>query len=135
MSEYLSSQDLFNLSKSFHGLSGALGDYRYSNWDTLTPSQRDKLEDMQWTLLNTSSDLNSKSGILKVKLLEADIEILRSCTADMQKAIKKISNIKRVINIASMAVAFGGSIYLAASTGNVVSMIAAAKSLVQEINS
>lgn len=134
MSTQLSAQDLFNLSKSFHDLSTALGDFRYSNWNALTPSQRTDLETKQWTLFNMSSDLNAKSVVLKVKLLDADIQTLKFCVADMQAAAKKIADIKHAIAIAAKAVSFGGAIYLAASTGDVAAMIAAATSLIQEIN-
>lgn len=134
MSTQLSAQDVFNLSKSFHDLSTTLGDFRYSNWNALTPAQRTDLETKQWTLFNMSSDLNAKSVVLKVKLLEADIQTLKSCVADMQAAAQKIADIKHAIAIAAKAVAFGGAIYLTASTGDVTAMIAAATSLMQEIN-
>jgi cob(I)alamin adenosyltransferase len=134
MSTQLSAQDLFNLSKYFHDLSTALGDFRYSNWNALTPSQRTDLENKQWTLFNMSSDLNAKSVVLKVKLLDADIQTLKSCVADMQASANKIADIKHAIAIAAKAIAFGGAIYLAASTGDVAAMIAAATSLIQEIN-
>jgi cob(I)alamin adenosyltransferase len=135
MSIQLPAQDLFNLSKSIHDLSTALGDFRYSKWDSLTESQRTDLETKQWTLFNMSSDLNAKSVVLKAKLLDEDIQTLRTCVADMQAAAQKIGDIKHAIAIAAKAVAFGGSIYLAASTGDVATMIAAANSLIQEINS
>ncbi len=135
MSTQLSSQDVFDLSKSFHDLSTALGDFRYSNWDALTPPQRTDLETKQWTLFNMSSDLNAKSVVLKAKLLDADIQTLKSCVADMQAAAQKIKDVKHAIAIAAKAVAFGGAVYLAGSTGDVGTMIAAATSLIQEINS
>lgn len=134
MSTQLSAQDMFDLSKSFHDLSTALGDFRYSNWDTLTPAQRADLETKQWTLFNMSSDLNSRSIVLKVKLLEADILVLRSCTADMQAVVQKIVDIKHAVAITTKAIAFAGAIYLVASTGDIAAMIAAATSLAQEIN-
>ena len=134
MSTQLSAQDVFNLSKSFHDLSTALGNFRYSNWDALTSSQRTDLEAKQWTLFNTSSDLNAKSVVLKVKLLDEDIQTLKSCITDMQETAQKIADIKHAIAIAAKAVAFGGAIYLAASTGDVAAMIAAATSLNQQIN-
>lgn len=134
MSTQLSAQDVFDLSKSFHDLSTALGNFRYSKWDALTPSQRTDLETKQWTLFNISSDLNAKSVVLKAELLNADIQTLKSCVADMQAAAQKIRDVKHAIAIATEAVAFGGAVYLAASTGDVAAMIVAATSLIQEIN-
>ncbi|MBU1643161.1 hypothetical protein KKE54_07340 [bacterium] len=134
MKTRLSTQDVFNLSKSFHDLSSALGEFRYSNWDSLTPAQRNDLESKQWTLFNTSSDLNAKSVVLKVKLLDDEIQKIKNCISDMQATAKKITDVKHAVAIAAKAVAFGGTIYLAASTGNAAVMIAAATSLIQELN-
>jgi hypothetical protein len=134
MSTKLSAQDVFDLSKSFHDLSMTLGDFRYSNWNVLSPAQRADLEAKQWTLFNTSSDLNAKSVVLKAKLLDADIQKLKSCATEMKAAAQKIKDIKHTISIAAKAVAFGGTIYFAASTGDVAAMTAAATSLIQEIN-
>ncbi|WP_421352315.1 hypothetical protein [Aeromonas sp. 604443] len=134
MSIQFSSEDMFNLSKSFHDLSTALGDFRYSNWNELNQEQRADLEAKQWTLFNMSSDLNATSVVLKVELFDEDIKTLKSCVVDMQAAAQKIEDIKHAIAIAAKAVAFGGAIYLAVSTGDVAAMIAAATSLMQEIN-
>jgi virulence-associated protein VapD len=134
MSTQLSAQDLFDISKAFHDISTTLGEFRYSNWNALTSSQRTDLEAKQWTLFNTSSDLNAKSVVLKVKLLDTELQTLKSCIADMKAAKQKIADIKHAIAIATKAVAFGGTIYLAASTGDVAAMIGAATSLIQAIN-
>lgn len=134
MKTQLSAEDIFSLSKSFHDLSVALGNFRYSSWNALTQTQRSDLEAKQWTLFNTASDLNAKSVVLKVKMLDTDLKILQSCTDDMRTAIQKITDVKNAVAIATKAIAFGGTIYLAASTGNVSAMVAAASSLIQEIN-
>ena len=133
MSNQLSAKDYFDLSRAFHDLSVTIGNYRYAHVDELTPSQRTDLEAKQWTLFNTSSDLNAKSVVLKMKLLDADLQTLKSCTTAMKDAAKKISDIKHAIAIATKAVAFGGAIYLAASTGNVGALVAAASALAAEI--
>lgn len=133
MSNHLSAKDLFDLSQAFHDLSVALGNYRYAQWDNLTPSQRTDLEAKQWTLFNASSDLNAKSVLLKMKLLDDDLQTLKSCTTAMKEAAENISEIKHAIAIATKAVAFGGTIYLAASTGDVGALVAAASALEEEI--
>ena len=133
MGTQISAQDVFELSQAFHNLSVALGNFRYANWNELTPEQRIDLESKQWTLFNTSSDLNAKSVVLKVELIEAQLQVLRSCTVGMKASAEKISDIKHAIGIAAKAVAFGGTIYLAASTGDIGTMLAAATSLTQEM--
>jgi len=74
MATKLAAQELFELSKSFHDLAAVIGDYRYAHWDSLTPAQRAELESKQWTLFNTSSDLNGKSVVLKARLLEEELQ-------------------------------------------------------------
>jgi len=134
MSNELSPDEVYELSKSFHDLSVTLGNFRYDNWNNLTPVQRNDLEAKQWTLFNTSSDLNAQSVILKIKLLDSDIQILKNCTDAMKESADKINSVKQAIVIATKAVAFGGSLYIAASTGNITAMIDAAQNLYDEIN-
>ncbi len=130
MSKKITPEQVFELSKSFHQLASTLGDYRYDHWDELTKSKRGQLEKMQWTLLNTSSDLNAKAVVMKTKLLAEELETLKTVSTGMRKAVKKIKNIKHAIEIGVKAVAFGGAI----STGNVPVTIAAGKELLSEIN-
>jgi len=52
----------------------------------------------------------------------------------MQATGRKIADAKHLIAIAAKAVAFGETSYLAAITGDIKTMIAAAASLAQEIN-
>ena len=134
MEKELSANDIFELSKTFHNLSSVLGHYRYDHWDELTPSQRDDLESKQWTLFNTSSDLNAKSVLMKIKFIEKDLQTLQSATIAMQAVAQKIQDIKHTIRIATKAVAFGGAIYVGASTGNVGLIVSAASDLIGEIN-
>jgi len=135
MSAKIPAQHLFELAKAFHSLSNVIGDYRFSNWDSLTPAQRADLEAKEWTLFNTSSDLNAKSVLLKTEILDEELQTIRTCTREMQAVTQKIENAKKIIAVAAKAIAFGGAIYLAASTGNVAIMIPAAKSLISEIQS
>ena len=133
MRKPLSAQDIFDLSKAFHELSIAIGEYRYDHWDELTPTQRTEMEAKQWTLFNTSSDLNAKSVILRVTLVENDLKALQSCIKAMTEAADKIADVKHAISIATKAIAFGGALYLTASTGNVGALIGATSALVSEI--
>lgn len=134
MEKELSANDAFELSKAFHKLSSVLGHYRYDHWDNLTASQRNDLESKQWTLFNISSDLNAKSVLLKIKLIEPDLQTLQSATDAMHAVTQKIQDIKHAIRIATKAIAFGGAIYVGASTGNVGLIVSAASDLISEIN-
>ena len=127
----LSADDIFELSKAFHELFCALGKFRYEN--EMMPQQYSDLEGMQWTLFNMACDLNAKSALRKIDLLQDQLNKLKSCTEKMKMAVERINEIKRAIGIGAKAVAFAGAIYLAIYTGNVDALISAGDSLVNEI--
>ena len=133
MNRQLTDDEVFELSKAFHSLSTEIGNYRYNHWDELTVGQRTDLENKQWTLFNTASDLNAKSVLLKAKLADQDLVTLQSATKGMQEVAKKIQGIKHAIAIATKAIALSGAIYAAASTGNVGAVVSAASALISEI--
>jgi len=133
MKKELTADDIFELSRAFHNMATVVGQYRYDHWDEFTKSQRSDLENKQWTLFNTASDLNAETVLIKIKFIEKDLQVLKSATTAMLSTAKKIKNIKHAIRIAAKAVAFGGSIYAAASTGNVVIIISTALELIEEI--
>lgn len=133
MSRALNAGEIFELSKAFHALSTILGVYRYDHWDELTSKQRADLEGHQWTLFNTASDLNARSALIKVKLIQEDIDVLKATASAMQATAQKIQDIKHAIRIATKAIAFSGAVYLAATTGNVAALIPAATALMNEI--
>lgn len=134
MNRLLNPEELFELSKSFHELSVIVGNYKYAHWKDLSAKQRSDLEDLQWTLFNTASDLNARSLFIKVKLTEQDISVLKAASSSMQTATEKIQNIKHIINISAKAIAFGGALYAAASTGNISVIIPVASALIKEID-
>lgn len=126
-------EELLELSKTFHEMSIILGNYRLANWHDLTRGQRANLESKQWTLFNTASDLNAMSVVKRIKLLEAELEVLKQTTEAMKRSAEKINNIKHAIEIAGKAVAFAGAIYVAGSTGNIPVLLETAKELIDEI--
>jgi hypothetical protein len=117
-----------------HNLSSAIANYRYAHWNDLTQSEQSDLEKNQWELFNLSSDLNAKSALLKIKLIEQDLLTLQSATSAMQSVTQQIQDIKRGIRIATRAIALGGAIYMGASTGNVGLIVSSASDLINEIN-
>lgn len=133
MNRKLTDDDVFELSRAFHSLSIEIGEYRYDHWDELTAGQRADLENKQWTLFNTASDLNAKSVLLKAKLADQDLATLQSATNAMQGVAKKIQGIKHAIAIATKAIALSGAIYAATSTGDVAGVVSAASALIAEI--
>ncbi len=133
MASKLSSDDVFTLSKSFHDMAVTVGNYRFDHWDQLTSAQRSRLESEQWTLLNTSSDLNAQSVLLKIQAMESELQTLQGAAAAMTSVANKLDSIKKALTVAASAVAFGASLYMAGSTMNLDAAIAAANNLVGAI--
>lgn len=129
MSKKLSPEQTFELSKAFHKLSVVLGEYRFENWNQLTGAQRNDLENMEWTLLNTASDLNAKSVVMSVNLLDEHVKTLTTSTTAMKNVVKKIQGIKHAIRIGAKAVALGGAI----ASRNLPAIMSTAKDLIAEI--
>jgi hypothetical protein len=130
MANKLTADQAFALSKAFHNLSTALGNFRYDHWDELSARERQELEDKQWTLFNTASDLNARSVVMRSEILKEHLDALKRITVAMDTAAKKIDEIKRGLRIAAKAVAFGGGI----ASGDVPLAVNAGKELLAEIN-
>lgn len=117
------------LAKSFRDFSVALGDYRFANWGSLTAAQRQKLEDLEWTLLNTSSDLVTTAVGLALDDVQADLEALTRATSRARAALKTVQDVKNVLSIAAGVLALGGAIVAAVVSKDPAPVLAAAGGL------
>jgi len=106
----LTSDDAFALSKSFRDLSVALGDFRFAHWNTLSESDRTTLEDEEWSLLNSASDMITKSVGLTLDESQAGVARLKSATASAQKAVKTLNDVRKVITVATASVGLAAAI-------------------------
>lgn len=106
----LTSSDAFELSRSFRDLSVGVGSYRFDNWDKLKPSQRQDLEDLEWSLLNGSSDIRTMAVGLMLDETQLSFVQLKGSTGKAKNAIKKLKTVKKVINMATRAVALGAAV-------------------------
>ena len=106
----LTSDDAFALSKSFRDLSVALGDFRFAHWNTLSESDRTTLEDEEWSLLNSASDMITKAVGLTLDESQAGVARLKSATASAQKAVKTLNDVRKVITVATATVGLAAAI-------------------------
>jgi hypothetical protein len=106
----LTSADAFKLSKSFHDLSVAIGEYRFANWNALSEDNRKTLEDEEWSLLNASSDMVTKAVGLALDESDPAAQKVQAATAAAQKAVKTLKEVGKVITIATAAVGLGAAI-------------------------
>ena len=106
----LSSDRAFELAKGFHDLSVEVGNFRFREGDDLSASERRRLEDLQFDLLNASTQFNALSLAMALDDLDAALGRIGQATARMKKAIKKLESAQKVIRIATAAVTLGAAI-------------------------
>ncbi len=106
----LSSEEAFQLSKSFRELSVSLGDYRFANWSKLSDKEKRACEDAEWSLLNASADIRTAAVGLVLEETELSFSRLQQTTAEAKKTIKRLEDIRKAINIATAAVSLAGAI-------------------------
>ena len=123
----LPADQAFRLAETFHKISVSVGNYRFDQWDKLTPSQRKRLEDLQWTLMNYSSDFVAQAINLVVDDLQGTLKKITDATSEANDAIAKIKTVSKVIVIAAAATVLGAAIM----SGNADGALKAAEDLVQ----
>ena len=106
----LTAQEAFDLSKKFRDFAIALGNYRFANWQSLTPTQRRDIEDEEWSLINASSDMITKAVGLALEESEASVYSIKKSVSKAKKAIKKLQKVKGIIEIAAAVVGLGAAI-------------------------
>lgn len=127
----LSSDQAYEFANEFHDLSVAVGNYRFDQWDDLTAAQRKRLEDLQWTLMNYSSDFTAQALNFVVDDLQGTVDKITAATASANKAIANIKLVSRVLAIAASATVLGASIM----SGNGDGALKAADDLLQAVTS
>jgi len=125
----LSSDQAYELANEFHDLSVAVGNYRFDQWDDLSAAQRKRLEDLQWTLMNYSSDFTAQALNFVVDDLQGTVDKITAATANANKAIANIKVVSKVLAIAASATVLGASIM----SGNPDGALKAADDLLQAV--
>ncbi|MGD9853254.1 MAG: hypothetical protein AB7T38_18560 [Nitrospirales bacterium] len=106
----LTSADALELSKQFRELANDLGNYRFSNWQNLTPTQKRDLEDEEWSLLNAASDMTTKAIGLALEESDTNFQSVKSSVGKAKKAIKKLEKVGEVIKVATASVGLAAAI-------------------------
>ena len=106
----LKASEAFDLSKEFRDLAVSLGNYRFSKWKDLTPTQRRDLEDEEWSLLNSSSDMTTKAIGLALDESEINVKDIKKSVSTAKRAIKKLKKASKVINLATAAVGLAAAV-------------------------
>jgi hypothetical protein len=106
----LTSAQAFALAQGFHDVSVEIGNFRFRQGDTLSSTQRKRLEDLQFDVLNASTMFNALSLSLELDELQETLDRVGMATVRMKNAIKKINSVQRVIKIATAAVTLGAAV-------------------------
>jgi len=120
----LTSDDAFALARQFRAVSQAVGDYRLARWKTLTPLQRQILEDAEWSLLSNSSDIRTRAVGLVLDESVVSLAALKDSTAKARKAVEKLATARKAIKIAIAAVGLAAAV-IARDPGAIASNAAA----------
>lgn len=106
----INSDQAFALAQQFHDLATAVGDFRFAHWDDLKQTERNQLKDFQLILLNNSSHFVTEAVGIILDDTQADLKTLQKVTADAQKALATIVEIKKAIAITASLVKLGAAI-------------------------
>lgn len=98
------------LAASFHDLASSVADYRFRRWDDLTPKERSRLESVQWTLLNASSDFSTQAIELTLDSSGPSVARLVAATAALEKKMQALETAGKVLAIAALAVKLAAAI-------------------------
>lgn len=99
-----------DIAKVFFDLSHELGAYRFTNWGHLTPTQRRQIEDIEWDLLNYSSNFVTTAVGIVLHDMHKDLKAITDATAKAKKAVVTIQAVKDVLSVATALVVLGGAI-------------------------
>lgn len=106
----LTAQEAFELSKHFREVANTLADHRFANWEILTATQRRDIEDEEWSLINSSSNMTTKAIGLALEESDTSFNAVKKSISKARKTIKKLKNVKSIIEVAAAAVGLGAAI-------------------------
>ena len=106
--------DALALAKTFKASALTVGQFQLDQWDMLSKSQRHALANSEFALLDHSQNLITGAVGLRLDEAQASLAAIQQATALANQAIQRISDVKKVLAIATVLVALGTVI----ATGN-----------------
>ncbi len=98
------------LSNDFLGLAQSIGDFRYDNWNKMSPSQYQQLGSFQWSIMNYGEDIFALSTVLVMDDVQTSVDKINNITVEIKSTIQQLKDIQKVINVAAAIVTFGGAV-------------------------
>lgn len=127
----LTAEDVTQLANNFLSFELVVGTYKSEKSNDLTKSQRTKLSDLQWTLLNYSDDLFALSTVLVMVNAKNELAKIADTTDKIKVVVTKLEKFQKVVNIAAAAVTLGAAIF----SKNPIVIAQAINDLVGTVNS
>lgn len=127
----LSADQARQLASDFHDLAFEFGHYRFDNWDSLSAAQRSKLEGLQWTLLNYSSDFSSQAMSITLQDIDATLQKIKDATDQAEKAIEDIKAVDKIFKVAVAGTVLGAAIV----SGNPQGIVSAVQGMYDALSS
>ena len=118
----LSSDDYRRLASQFHDLSVALGKWKFDNWNSVSPVQRNQIDNWQWELLGYSSSFSNMAISVTLEDIQGSLDQLTKATTAAKKAIGNIKTVNKIVAIATSALGVYAAI-VAGSPAGVASSI------------
>jgi hypothetical protein len=109
----LTSDQVFQLARSFNVFARELDEYRFNEWDNLTAAQRQTIEDNARLIRNFSSNFNGLSLKMELNALQGTLDKITKASAGMQKTLKRLATLAKVLNVAAMIIALGTAVVTA----------------------
>lgn len=106
----LTAQQASDLANDFLGLAQAVGDFRYTHWNTLTSEENKQLSKLQWSILNYGEDISALSTTLVLDDVSDTLARLDQITTEIRESVNKLANVQKAINLAAIIVALGGAV-------------------------
>jgi len=106
----ISADQAREIARGFLEMSHDLGSYRFANWNRLTKSQRQDLENAEWDMLNYSSSFVTTAAGIALADMERDLNEIATATAEAKKAVATIKEVKDVMKVAAALIQLGGAI-------------------------
>jgi hypothetical protein len=122
----LTSDQIFQLALSYSKFAHELDVHRFNEFDNLTAAQRQTLENNARLIRNFSSSFNGLSLKLALDDLQPTLDHITEASQKMREALKKLSNINKVLNFAATLISLGAAIV----TGNIQGIIGGVDELI-----
>lgn len=108
--ENLNAQELIDVAKQLKIIARAINDFQLDNWDDLTSEQFNNLNKAERDILLTVHDLISQSVIVLAGNSEELINEIKGATVKVEKSLKEIHLVSKVIKIATASVFFASAL-------------------------